>query len=476
MPTSAGMLLTSLALASTPTAPEGEGSTNDPAPTFSRLAADDDRRDQPWIQRWRPERNTYELGGFVGVMFPHPRLELYQVDRSLPDWGFRRFRGQSPEFGLRGAYFPLRMLGLEGELGLLPARTETRDQALLWNLRGHVVAQLPWWSVTPFALAGVTALGVTSDRSVVGNDVDLGFHFGGGIKVFPTRRVAVRLDIRDTMTARRGVDRSVVHSPEILLGLSAVLGRSQPEPIVAPADSDGDGLLDPNDRCPRISGVVDYEGCPIPDTDGDGLLDPEDRCVQTVGVPEYQGCPIPDTDGDGLLDPNDHCVETAGVTEYQGCPIPDTDSDGLLDPDDRCPADPETDNGYQDEDGCPDEIPLVIKQFTGIIEGIYFRSNSATIFRKSRPQLDHAVEVLSDFPALRIEISGHTDDRSYSAHNLDLSLRRAEAVKQYMVDAGIDASRIETRGAGETEPVADNATEKGRARNRRIEFELISRK
>ena len=83
--------------------------------------------------------------------------------------------------------------------------------------------------------------------------------------------------------------------------------------------------------------------------------------------------------------------------------------------------------------------------------------------------------MLKEFPDVRVEISGHTDTDGDRDHNLDLSARRAEAVKRYLVDAGIDGARLQTRGAGPDEPIADNATKAGKAQNRRIEFKLISK-
>jgi len=367
----------------------------------------------PWIGRWVPERNQWELGIFGGVLFPHPRVELFQDDSTLPDRGFRALRGWSPELGARVGFFPLRILGIEAEAAVLPTETAEGASALLYAVRAHAIAQLPYWSVVPFAVAGASGLGVSSDRGAVGNDIDLGFHFGGGVRVFMTRHVAFRLDLRDVMTARRGVGRSVVHSAEILLGVSLTLGRSRPEsaPAPAPIDGDGDGIFDPDDACIDTPGVSEYEGCPIPDMDGDGILDPDDACIDTPGVPEHEGCPIPDTDEDGIFDLDDACVDTPGVPEYEGCPIPDTDADGLLDPDDECPNDPETRNGFEDDDGCPDELPKELEKFTGVIVGIYFDTARASIRSTSTPVLDEAIEVLKRYPELRIQITGHTDDQ-----------------------------------------------------------------
>jgi len=158
-----------------------------------------------------------------------------------------------------------------------------------------------------------------------------------------------------------------------------------------------------------------------------------------------------------------------------GCPVKDTDKDGFLDPDDDCVFEPETRNGYEDDDGCPDDVPAPIKRFSGTIDGIVFDLKKDTIKPSSRPILDEAVDVLKEFPEVRIKIVGHTDDIGTPEFNQDLSRRRAEAVKKYLVDKGIDASRIETEGRGATEPKLPNTSEENRAKNRRIDFEILSR-
>jgi hypothetical protein len=105
-----------------------------------------------------------------------------------------------------------------------------------------------------------------------------------------------------------------------------------------PADSDGDGISDPNDKCPNVIGLARYDGCPIPDTDGDGINDELDKCPGQAGTAKYDGCPIPDTDGDGINDELDKCPNQAGTAKYNGCPIPDTDGDGINDELDKCPS------------------------------------------------------------------------------------------------------------------------------------------
>jgi len=428
--------------------------------------ADGESDGDPWIRRFPPERNMWELGVYGGLFLPSAELELFQPMPDRPGMGVREYDPVALDLGGRVGYYPLRFLGLEVEGGVMPSQTSADLRAILYHARGHLVAQVARWSVTPFAVAGVSGLGVASKAVNVGDDIDLGFHFGGGVKVYFNRWTMLRLDLRDTLTARVGLGEGVANSFEVLLGMSVTLGRKKVEPEL-PKDTDGDGFIDPEDRCPREPGVAP-DGCPIPDTDGDGFLDPDDRCPKQPGVPP-DGCPIGDTDGDGFMDDVDQCVDVPGV-EPDGCPIGDTDGDGILDDVDVCIDKPETFNGFEDADGCPDEVPKEIEQFEGVIEGIYFDTNKATIKAASQPKLDEAVQTLKKYPQIRLEISGHTDSRGSRDYNVDLSQQRAEAVRDYLVGAGIDAGRLETRGAGPDEPRDTNRTDEGRANNRRIEF------
>jgi OOP family OmpA-OmpF porin len=110
-----------------------------------------------------------------------------------------------------------------------------------------------------------------------------------------------------------------------------------------------------------------------------------------------------------------------------------------------------------------------------LLKGVEFDTGSDVIRRASVQMLDEAAAVLSKYPEVNIEISGHTDDRGASAMNQALSQRRAESVRKYLSGKGISAGRMTPKGYGQTQPVADNATEAGRARNRRIEFRVASK-
>jgi outer membrane protein OmpA-like peptidoglycan-associated protein len=443
------------------------------APPATPAAAD--RGPEPsstkWVHRFPPRKNEVQLGVYGGALLPSRHHELYEEDPSRPNGGYDDLAVAAGMLGARVSYGPLRWLALEAEGGMAPTRTASDARATVWHARGSIVGQIGRWSAVPFVLLGAGALGVASNDTGLGNDTDAAIHFGGGLKIHANDRMAVRLDLRDVVAARRGADDGVTHSGEILLGASVRLGRRPPEPPPpAPGDRDADGIVDPVDACPDRFGPAP-SGCPIPDTDGDGWRDPDDHCPDVPGI-EPHGCPLLDRDRDGFLDEVDACVEEPGVAP-DGCPLRDRDSDGILDIDDKCPDEPETRNSFEDADGCPDELPAEVKAFTGVIKGIYFDLDKATIRPRSRAVLDRAVDVLSRYPSIRVEISGHTDSTGSYAHNVLLSERRAISVKNYMTSRGIDGSRIETRGAGPDEPIADNGTRGGRDTNRRIEFRIL---
>jgi outer membrane protein OmpA-like peptidoglycan-associated protein len=140
---------------------------------------------------------------------------------------------------------------------------------------------------------------------------------------------------------------------------------------------------------------------------------------------------------------------------------------------DKCGDKPETKNGFEDGDGCPDEVPVEVQKFSGAIPGILFQINEAKILPRSFGTLDQAVAVLAKYPDIKLEIAGHTSSEGDAEHNKKLSQDRADSVKTYLVSKGIDDKRIQTRGAGSSEPVADEKQPDGKEKNRRIEFKII---
>jgi len=152
--------------------------------------------------------------------------------------------------------------------------------------------------------------------------------------------------------------------------------------------------------------------------------------------------------------------------------------DGVPDATDQCPDDPETLNGVNDDDGCPDRgTTLVVVTATQIEikQQINFVTDSDVIKgERSFDILNVVAAVLRSNTHLRVEIQGHTDNRGTQEHNMDLSQRRAESVRTYLIEQGIAADRMEARGYGPDRPIEDNRTGRGREKNRRVEFHIIA--
>lgn len=416
-----------------------------------------------------PEGNLLELGVFGGVIIPSTDHNLR--NEPLP----QRTLEVGPEVGARLGYYPLSFLGVEGETmaslnAVKATNTAPKGHGGMYGLRGQLVLQAPLPYIVPFVVGGAGRLGAITDA--MGKDSDTAWHFGVGAKIPLTHLLSLRVDGRDNLTAKtQATGSEQAHSFEVMLGLTAVIERTRRVPPPPPADTDHDGVIDPLDRCPAERGF-DATGCPA-DGDGDSVLDRDDYCPKEAG-PRPKGCPIVDTDPDqdGVPVPCDTCPTELGV-KPDGCPVRDKDGDGIFDDKDKCVDEPETKNGFEDGDGCPDKIPEAVKKFTGVVEGIYFDQGKATIRKQSTKVLDGAVKVLEQFASVSLEISGHTSSEGDKEFNRKLSEERAVAVKQWLVDKGIRADRIRTRGAGADEPIADNKTAAGKAKNRRIEFKVV---
>ena len=240
-------------------------------------------------------------------------------------------------------------------------------------------------------------------------------------------------------------------------------------------DNDRDGILDVNDLCPNDpetrNGVDDEDGCPdeaFNDRDGDGLRDAVDQCPDDPedfdNHQDEDGCPDPDNDLDGILDVDDLCPDDPedkdGFEDADGCPDPDNDRDRILDVDDSCPNDPETYNGHEDEDGCPDKGKVVVRQGKlEILDKIYFETNKDVIKEVSFPLLDAIAATLLGNPQLQVvEIQGHADERSSAAYNLDLTERRAQAVRLALEDRGVEPERLRARGMASHSPSVASTT------------------
>jgi outer membrane protein OmpA-like peptidoglycan-associated protein len=294
------------------------------------------------------------------------------------------------------------------------------------------------------------------------------------------------------------------------------------EPVRAQAaDSDGDGILDSADACPRTKGERSDDrlrsGCPRADRDGDGALDVADACPGVAGPqsidPTKNGCP-PDRDEDGIADANDACPDVKGSSSKEpgrhGCPN-DGDGDGVLDIADACPfvkgeksrdrarngcpEDVDGDGMKPPEDACPFErgardpdpqqsgcprfvrvtaTEIVILQPVRFLN--YGTSRAQTVDPVSDEVLADVRDVINQHPEIKkIEVQGHTDDAGHPQFNEHLSQERAESVSWWLFEAGIPKEKLVAKGYGGTMPIADNRTSEGRQKNRRVQFVLLEK-
>ncbi|WP_445954978.1 OmpA family protein [Yeosuana sp.] len=229
-------------------------------------------------------------------------------------------------------------------------------------------------------------------------------------------------------------------------------------------DTDGDGIEDSKDDCPNEAGLAEFNGCP--DADGDGVPDKDDKCPTVAGLKALAGCP--DADGDGVTDADDKCPTIAGPAANQGCPWPDTDGDGVLDKDDHCPDV----KGTVANHGCPEVSAEVQKTLNEYAKTILFDTGKSSIKTQSAAVLGDIIKILNEYPSSKFTVEGHTDSVGSEKLNQSLSDARALSVKEYLVKHGVDEFRLSAIGYGESKPIANNKTSKGRAENRRVEINL----
>lgn len=196
------------------------------------------------------------------------------------------------------------------------------------------------------------------------------------------------------------------------------------------------------------------------------------RTIETIKVSgkaiEKDQAFAPDADGDGVPDSEDDCPAVFG-NGANGCPNFDTDGDGVPDSKDDCPTTP----GIIENNGCPQMDLKVRQMFAEVRNEVDFVNNSDEFLDGTEEVLDKLFQVLVEHPEFKIiEILGHTSNAGYEEPNRILSLARAEKVKAYLVEKGINEARIKTYGYGGDKPIASNDNPAGRQQNERIDVKV----
>ncbi len=230
-------------------------------------------------------------------------------------------------------------------------------------------------------------------------------------------------------------------------------------------DADGDGTADREDDCPNEKGNASNRGCPVYDADNDGIADKDDLCPNQRGPSSTKGCP--DTDGDDIPDKNDLCPTEAGVAGASGCP--DGDNDGTPNHLDKCPDEKGT------NEGCPDISREDKEVLAFAAKNVQFETGKATLKAQSYASLEKVAQIMTKYPRYNLNVDGHTDDTGDATANRVLSEERAASCYQYLLARGVDVSRMNYKGYGESKPIAANNSVEGRERNRRVEFNMYVR-
>ncbi|WP_170827385.1 OmpA family protein [Roseivirga sp. 4D4] len=457
---------------------------------FFTLASIAQTQDDPWWVNIELTNNKFSYRFFESL------YDFGQLDNSGFRVGLDRYLSKSfdAEFGF--SYGKLR------HENIYESNLTDLDLRLVYKLaNGYLIKEDS--KIAPFVFLGA---GLSWFGNVEGiyDEFEEGTYanlpMGAGIEFKVTEGASI--------TTKAAFNNSIQDAPSYMqysLGVSFSLGKKK--------DSDGDGIYDKEDACPNTAGPAENMGCPWPDTDGDGVLDKDDACPNEAGT--LGGCP--DSDGDGIKDSEDACPTVAGIAQFGGCPdsdgdgiqdsedqcpnvagtlngCPDQDGDGVKDSDDACPTVAGTLNGCPDSDGdgirdqddtcpqiagiaanngCPEVKEEVKEALELAVKNIQFNSGSDVLKTSSYASLNQVAELMKENTTFGLKLSGYTDNTGNEDSNLELSKRRANATRAYLIAQGVAESRLTADGYGIANPVADNNTREGRAANRRVELEIV---
>ena len=394
----------------------------------------------------------YEISPMIGVNYAEGNMELDNHGYFLGglEFQFNNHSGAiSPEisiFGTKGAKYD-----------------PTGKTNVIQGAFNGVYTFEKQSGVTPFVKAGIGIENYTNES--YGNQDGPFLDAGAGIKMHLSERFALKMEA--IYLAKYNNDHAGKFDNNImgLFGLTYAFGAVEESKAVVVLDDDNDGVANDKDQCPMSApGVkVDANGCEL-DSDGDGVVDSKDNCPQTPAgaAVNANGCEL-DSDGDGVVDSKDKCPNTPkGVkVNANGCEL-DSDADGVVDSKDKCQNTPAAVRNLVDANGCFKELDLSVN----------FKTNSNDVDAASMERIRKFADFLKSAPIYNVTIVGYTDSRGSASYNQKLSQKRAQKVRDLLIQEGVNPSVVSAVGKGEENPVASNDTQEGRAKNRRIEAEL----
>lgn len=440
-----------------------------------------------------------EVGAFGGGFITNFYHQFYELEK-FPAADRPLLQKVSPLFGVRAAYFIKPWLGIEGELSAMMTNTLEAPgmppaSATIYSGHAQLIFQLPDLSryVVPFVTLGDGFMHTSSDY--LGSDTDWPLHTNVGARFLVHRSITLRAEGRflrgPSLQAPWTLNASYA---EFMFGVSWRPSTPPPEPPPPPpppkVDSDGDGLFDDADRCPREAEDIDMfddgDGCPDLDNDGDGIPDAQDKCPldpeDKDGFNDQDGCPDVDNDADGVPDKVDRCPnEAEDLDNYQdadGCPEPDNDHDAFTDAQDKCPNEAEVINGTEDEDGCPDRgnaLVVVSPDRLELLESVQFKK---TIIQKNSFNLLSQVgATMRAHPEiLRLRVTVHVQPTKDPEADKRLSEMRAFALREWLIKYGVEEKRLEPRGFGGDKPLVDPKSKGAKDINERLDLIILERK
>ncbi len=414
------------------------------------------------VKTWETENEWLKFGLGAALYAPTGNRNAFAGDKNTSGYLYVASELDFGKFFLSGNLGPhFRPVGsIGGSQGDLYLSSDLRWAfgAYMPLREGKVRLGGELWGTT-----GISSVGPTDERTFfAGKTTTLEWLAQGRFTIDPKQKVYVQVGAGTRLSTGYGAaDFRLLGSIGTYANFSDLKGRS------------------PARRVEITSDVDDYDR----DTDGDGYPDSVDNCPtdKEDGKPPAatDGCPASsDRDGDGIPDVSDECPDKAedkdNVQDDDGCPEDDADSDGIPDVQDKCPTEPGKRTPNAAKFGCPSTLEIDESGGFRTLKPIEFETGLATIKPVSFPMLDEVLELMKGRPSMRVGVYGHTDSKGTPGGNLILSKQRAAAVRNYLQGKGIAANRLESEGYGQTKPIADNNTDEGRSKNRRVEFKILA--